>query len=110
MESSLRKHIVVYVTAPEEKAKDLARALVESRLAACVNILSGARSIYYWQGKVCDEEEALLVIKTRSGLLEELTKTILTLHPYEVPEVIAVPIVGGSPSYLKWLDESTLPF
>ncbi len=101
-------HIVVLVTAPsaEEGAK-IARALVEEKLAACVNILSGVRSVYRWEGKVEDGPEVLLVAKTRESLFGELDKRVRDLHPYSVPEVIALPISKGSEAYLAWLGEET---
>lgn len=100
-------HIAVLVTAPPEKAPELARALVGERLAACANILPTVRSIYAWKGEICDDGEALLILKTRSGLLEELRRRVVELHPYEVPEVVALPISGGHAPYLHWIDEST---
>jgi len=101
------KYLVVYVSAPEEEARSLAAALVERRLAACVNLLPGLRSIYVWKGEVCDDPEQLLVIKTTVDRFEELKETVVALHPYEVPEVIATPIVDGHDAYLEWLDEVT---
>ena len=101
------KHLVVYVTAPPERAAALAKALVERRVAACVNILPGVRSFYHWQGEVCDDSEALLVIKTRRMLFEELREAVVELHPYEVPEVVALPIEAGHTPYLAWIDEET---
>ena len=85
----------------------MAGALVREKLAACVNIIPAVRSIYSWKGEVCDDGEALMVIKTRSGLLDALRERVVQLHPYDVPEVIALPIVGGHGPYLKWIDEST---
>ena len=100
--------IVVLVTAPsEDEAAKIARVLVEERLAACANILSGVRSIYRWEGKVEDAPEVLMVIKTREELFDTLDKRVRELHPYSVPEVIAVSIVNGSQAYLKWLHEET---
>lgn len=105
-----KKHIesvVVFVTAPQGEASGLARALVEQRLAACVNILPVVRSVYTWQGELCEEDEALLVIKTRAALLEDLRARVVALHSYDVPEVIALPITGGHAPYLSWLAENT---
>jgi periplasmic divalent cation tolerance protein len=101
-------NIVVYVTAPgEDEAARIARALVEERLAACVNIIKDIRSIYRWEGKVEDEGEVLMVIKTREALFDALSGRVKELHPYSVPEVIAMPIVKGLESYIKWLEEET---
>lgn len=81
----------------------MARALVEKRLAACVNLIPGIRSVYRWKDAIEDEEEVLLVIKTGRALLEELRGEIERLHSYEVPEVIALQIVDGAESYLAWM-------
>lgn len=81
----------------------MARALVEKRLAACVNVIPGIRSVYRWKDAVEDEEEVLLLIKTSRALLEELREEIERLHSYEVPEVIALSIVDGSERYLSWM-------
>ncbi len=99
--------IVVDVTAPQGEAGGLARALVENKLAACVNILPSVRSVYTWQGEICEEDEALLVIKTRASLLEALREKVIALHSYDVPEIIAMPITGGHPPYLSWIAENT---
>lgn len=98
---------LVLCTAPPENAPQLARALVEDRLAACVNIVPSVRSIYSWQGKIEDESEALLLIKTSALLMEKLTHRIRSLHPYTVPEVIGVALTGeGNSDYLRWLSDS----
>ena len=82
----------------------MARALVEKRLAACVNVMPGVRSVYRWKDAIEDEEEVLLVIKTSRALLDELREEIERLHSYEVPEVIALPVVDGSERYLAWMN------
>ena len=98
---------VVLVTAPEgASAETLARSLVAEGLAACVNRVPGIRSTYRWQGQVQDDAETLLVIKTTAAAYPALERRIRELHPYEVPEVIAMPIVRGSEPYLSWLDAS----
>ena len=103
-----REEIVVLVTAPkEEEAAGIARALVEAKLAACVNIINNVRSIYSWQGNVEDDSELLMIIKTRKSLFDELSAKVRELHSYDVPEIIALPITAGSEEYLKWLNEST---
>jgi periplasmic divalent cation tolerance protein len=100
--------IVVFVTCgSEEEALKIGRTLVEERLAACANIISPIRSIYRWEGKICDEKEWLLLIKTRESLFEDLAKRVKALHSYTVPEIIALPIVEGSPAYLNWIAENT---
>ena len=107
MHSTSADQIVVFVTCPPYQAKGIASRLVEERLVACVNILPAIRSIYSWEGKTCDDREALLIMKTRASLFERLRLRVVELHPYEVPEVIAMPIAVGHPPYLQWLDEST---
>lgn len=97
---------VVYVTAPRERAEALARLLVERRLVACVNVIGSVRSIYRWSERTCEDEESLLVMKTSGRQLEPLRAVVLAEHPYEVPEVIALPIVFGHPEYLAWIDAS----
>ena len=100
--------IVVLITVPDEKAaRKLAKPLVEEGLAACVNIVPGVRSIYRWEGKTCDEPELLLVVKTRRACFEALERRVRELHPYSVPEVIALPVVEGSAPYLDWVAAST---
>lgn len=100
--------IVVLVTTPTpERAAEIARALVEERLAACGNVVPGLRSIYRWEGKVQDDAEALLVLKTTRGRFEALRERVLALHPYDVPEVIALPVEAGSAPYLAWLAAET---
>ncbi|HUL60947.1 MAG TPA: divalent-cation tolerance protein CutA [Anaeromyxobacteraceae bacterium] len=100
--------LVVLVTAPTpERAAELARAVVEERLAACGNVVPGLRSIYRWEGKVQDDAEALLVLKTTRARFEALRERILALHPYQVPEVIALPVEAGSAPYLAWLAGET---
>ncbi len=100
--------VAVLVTVPEAgKAADLARALVEERLAACGNVVPGIRSIYRWEGRVQDEGEALLVLKTARRRFPELLARVRALHPYEVPEILAIPVEEGNRAYLDWVDEST---
>jgi len=100
--------IVVLVSCgSEEEATKIANSLVKEGLAACVNIISPVRSIYRWEGKIWDEKEWVLIIKTQKKRFEELQKKVKSLHSYSVPEVIALPIVEGSAPYLKWLEETT---
>lgn len=98
--------LVVFSTFPDaETAARIARALVDEQLAACVNLLPTVRSIYRWEGKVCDEAETLAVIKTTAERYAALAAKIVELHPYQVPEVIALPLADGHPPYLAWLAE-----
>lgn len=100
--------LVVLVTSPTpERAAELARTLVEERLAACGNVVPGVRSIYRWEGKVEDEQEVLLVLKTTRARLEALRARVLALHPYQVPEVLALSVEAGSAAYLEWVAAET---
>jgi periplasmic divalent cation tolerance protein len=100
--------LLVLTNLPDrDAAEKLARRLVESRLAACVNILNGCTSIYRWKGAVERAEEVPVLIKTRAARYEELEAAIRASHPYEVPEVIAIPIARGLDDYLEWLAEET---
>ena len=100
--------IVVLCTCPtDESATRIADALVEEKLAACVNALPGVRSTYRWEGEVHRDDEMLLVIKTVRARFEELRARILSLHPYELPEVIAVDVTAGHAPYLDWIASST---
>lgn len=94
------------MTAPEKNAADVARALVERKVAACVNVLPAIRSFFHWEGAVQDEPESLLIVKSTRGRFEELKAAVLELHPYTVPEVIAVPVVEGHEPYTRWVGES----
>jgi len=95
-------------TAPSaEQAERLARVLVERGLAACVNVLPGVRSIYAWKGELHSDQECLLLIKTCAARFDELRRTLVAEHPYELPELIALPIEAGHVPYLEWLDQST---
>ena len=87
-------------------AQRIGRALVERRLAACVNVVPGVTSIYSWKGGVSTDSELLLVIKTRREKLDEVRSALLELHPYEVPELIAMAIEGGHEAYLEWIEDS----
>ena len=98
--------VVMYSTAPPAESGGLARMLVEERLVACVNIVP-VRSLYWWKGDVCDEEEHLLVIKTLQKETERVITAIREHHSYEVPEVIVLPVTAGYPPYLDWVRKET---
>jgi len=101
---------IVYVTVPSmEVGQKIARDVVHNRLAACVNIVPQVTSIYEWNGKVEEEKEFLLMMKTSSEQLDALKQAVIKLHPYDVPEFVAVPIEYGSEPYLKWLKAQTTP-
>ena len=99
---------LVLCTVPDrETGTRIAEALIEGRLAACVNLIPGVTSFYEWKGKVERDEELQLVIKSRAARYDELERTITQLHPYELPEIIAVSLTEGLAGYLAWIDENT---
>ncbi|KAH8368250.1 hypothetical protein KR084_008972 [Drosophila pseudotakahashii] len=98
---------VAFVTTPDrESARKLARSLVEQKLAACVNIVPHIESIYMWEGKVTEDNEYLMMVKTRTSRIDELSKFVRENHPYSVAEVIALPIQNGNPPYLDWIAQT----
>ena len=105
-ESSERFLIVLSTAGSLAQALEIVWGLVERRLAACVNVAGGGCSIYHWQGKIVEEDEHLLVVKTAERLFPQVRAAIRELHSYEVPEVVAFPISDGDPDYLRWLGES----
>jgi periplasmic divalent cation tolerance protein len=101
-------YCVVLITVPsEDVAATIAKAVVEERLAACANIVHGVRSIYRWEGEVEDDTEVLMIVKTRRELFDRLAARVKDLHPYSVPEVIALPVVEGLADYTRWIGKST---
>jgi len=103
------KYTVLFSTAPhEEEAANIARALVEKHLVACVNIVPKIRSIYNWQGKMCDEPEVLMIMKAQEKMTEKIMAELKKLHSYECPELISIPISDGLPDYLNWIDEQSI--
>ncbi|SCZ52002.1 divalent-cation tolerance protein CutA [Thiohalomonas denitrificans] len=104
----MSEYRLVITTCPDQNSADaLAAYLVDHRLAACVNTISGMRSYYQWKGEVCNDAEFILLIKSRADLYPRLEETIVERHPYELPEVIALPIESGLDDYLRWIDEQT---
>jgi len=100
-------YIVIFVTAANKKeAKVIAQDLVKKKLVACVNIIDKVESLFWWKGKVDSGKETLLVIKSRKDRLSRIMKAVKAGHSYEVPEMIALPVIGGYKPYLKWIDES----
>ncbi|RLE79518.1 MAG: divalent-cation tolerance protein CutA [Thermoprotei archaeon] len=103
----LGTYTVILITVPtREEALKISRDLLEKKLIACINILDNVHSLYWWKGKIEEGKELLLVIKTRLDLFEKVLESVKRLHSYEVPEVIALPIIAGNRDYLKWIDES----
>lgn len=100
--------VVVFVTAStEEEAEKIASLLLEKRKAACVNVIPRVNSRFWWQGKLDSAQESLLIIKTRGALVPEITDMVKKAHSYTVPEIVALPIVGGNKDYLDWVDQET---
>ncbi|MGC2519085.1 MAG: divalent-cation tolerance protein CutA [Burkholderiales bacterium] len=105
----METYLVITNLPDRESAARLARALVDKRLAACINILSPCRSVYRWRGAVEDAEEFPMLIKTSRSRYAELEAAIRAGHPYELPEIIAVPLAAGLPAYLEWVGAETRP-
>ena len=100
--------ILVFITASSaEEAENIAKSLVEDKLVACVNIIPQIKSIYWWEGKICNDEEVMLISKTKQSLFTAVMDRVKSLHSYEVPEIISFPISEGSPDYLKWIEKVT---
>ena len=100
--------VVVFVTAStEEEAEKIASLLLEKRKAACVGVIPRVNSRFWWQGKLDSAQESLLIIKTRGALVPEITDMVKKAHSYTVPEIVALPIVGGNRDYLDWVDQET---
>jgi len=100
-------YIVALSTCPEKEADSIARAIVESRKCACVNIIRAVTSIYHWKGQIESETESILLMKTKAGMEQELLDVLRKHHSYEVPEFIILPIKWGSKDYLDWITKST---
>ncbi len=109
MDSSDKSHeyiLVMTTVGSEEQALTIANALVYKKVAACVNIVPAIRSVYRFKGKVWDDEEYLLIIKSTAAHYDEIEKTITALHNYEIPEILSFPMVKGKPEFLNWIQES----
>lgn len=102
----MNAYLVALVTVPsKDVGRDVARALLDRKTAACVNIVPSISSFYTWEGEVCVDEELLLIIKTTESAFDELASTVEDIHPYDVPEIIALPIAAGSKDYLDWIQK-----
>ena len=99
---------LVLCTCPQDSADSIADAILKDRLAACVNIIPGVKSKYWWKGQLSADSESLLIMKTRADLVTALTARIKEVHPYEVPEIIAFEIKEGNADYLRWIAEETI--
>ncbi len=99
---------MLYITAgSRDEAKKIGRALVEARLVACANVIDGMESVYWWEGKLTEDREAVLIVKTRADLVPAVTAKVKALHSYTVPCVVALPIQDGNPDYLAWVAAET---
>ena len=100
-------HVVVLVTAKDiEEAQKIAKGLLQAKLIACANIVPQVQSLFWWQGKIDQANEVLLILKTQTKRIDEIITKVKSLHSYDVPEIIALPITAGQKDYLKWIDES----
>ena len=100
------ERLVVFITVSgEEEGRKIARLLVGERKAVCVNVVPGADSIFWWKGKIDSGQESLLIVKTKASLFPEVVDLVKSAHSYEVPEIVAMPIVAGNEDYLEWLDQ-----
>lgn len=101
-------NVVIFITAgTEEEARKIADRLLNHKKAACVNIVPGVSSLFWWQGKLDSAQESLLVVKTKASLLDEIVSLVKEIHSYDIPEIIALPIVGGNQDYLEWISNET---
>ncbi len=101
-------HAVLLITAPStEEARAIGRALVESRLAAGVNVVPGVQSVFWWEGAVCEADEAALWVKTKSALIDKVVNKVRSMHSYDCPCIVALPIEGGHAEYLDWIENET---
>lgn len=102
-------YITILITgSSEEEAGRIGKTLVEERLVACANIIPKIRSIFSWKGEICDENEVLMILKSKESLFQQIEERVKTLHSYDVPEIIALPIHSGSEDYLRWIEEVTV--
>ena len=101
--------VALVAVGSESQGIEIGKALIEERFAACVNLIKGVRSLYMWEGRLADDQEILMLIKTSRSVFPRLRARVLELHPYQVPEIIALPVLEGSPPYVKWVIDSTRP-
>lgn len=100
-------HIVILITAKDKKeATKIAQGLLGAKLIACANIIDGVQSLFWWQGKIDSSTEVMLVLKTKNDLFKEVSAKVKSLHSYQTPEIIALPIISGNENYLSWIDSS----
>jgi len=99
-------YFVVLITVPPDRGEELANFIVENKLGACVNVIPEVSSLYWWKGEIERDRESLLVVKTSADRFGELMEKVREVHPYTVPEIVALPVVAGNPDYLGWIEES----
>ena len=102
----MKGYVVVFITVPSGKGQEIADFIIENKLGACVNVVKDISSTYWWKGNVEKDKEELLIVKTSTLLMDKLVKGVKSVHPYTVPEIIAMPILAGNEDYIKWIDES----
>ena len=103
-----KSYIIIFITAPsDEEAKKIATTLVNEKLVACVNIIPKIHSIYWWENKVCQEDELMLIAKSTQSLFPSIMDRVKSLHSYKVPEILSFPLSEGLPEYLNWIEEVT---
>ena len=104
-----QKYVVVLITAKDKRqARQIAQGLLKSRLAACVNLLDGVESLFRWKGKIDKAQEVLLIVKTKQKVFEKIVAKVKLLHSYQTPEIIALPLTGGSWNYLQWINDEVV--
>ncbi|MDD5486857.1 MAG: divalent-cation tolerance protein CutA [Dehalococcoidales bacterium] len=101
--------IMFITTSQDEESQLIARVLLEQKIAACVNIVPKINSLFRWKGNIEHEKESMLIVKTRSSCIDDIVRLVKEVHSYEVPEVIALPVIGGNPDYLEWVDHEINP-
>ncbi|HIE17738.1 MAG TPA: divalent-cation tolerance protein CutA [Dehalococcoidia bacterium] len=99
--------VILVTTSTKDEARKIADLVLSQRKAACINVMTGVDSTFWWQGKLDSAQESVLIIKTKASLLAEIIDLVRVMHSYTVPEIIALPIVGGNEDYLRWIDEET---
>jgi periplasmic divalent cation tolerance protein len=106
MKNDRNQYIMCIISTPQDQAERIAKEFVSRKLAACAQIINPIHSIYWWQGKIEHDNESLILLKSVAGLTERIKLTLKDIHPYEVPELVVIPIQDGNASYLSWIGES----
>ena len=106
MNSKKVNYVIGFISAPQDNAEMIAKEIVEKKLASCVQIIGPLTSLYWWENKVQQDTEAILLLKTKTFLIDKIQVFIKSIHPYDIPEIIFTPITSALPAYLKWIDET----